>query len=109
MPPDEDAPDTVCATGIGAVADRHAISPTTTHSASGSKVTISCLRAYGEPMCCVSGGRGTKRPSADSGGIKCGLSVANTITYMMYKPASMRPGKNAPAYNCTTDTPAVAP
>ena len=27
----------------------------------------------------------------------------------MYKVANIKPGKNAPAYNLTTDTPAVAP
>lgn len=49
------------------------------------------------------------RCSADSGGAQSGLSLAMMITYTMYRPASMMPGKNAPAYSCTTDTPAVAP
>ncbi|MCY1229626.1 hypothetical protein D9M72_419950 [compost metagenome] len=31
------------------------------------------------------------------------------ITYTTYSVASIRPGKKAPAYSCTTDTPAVAP
>ena len=55
------------------------------------------------------GGSGTIRCCAVSGGAHCGLSLDMRTTYRMYNPASIRPGKNAPAYNCTTDTPAVAP
>ena len=57
----------------------------------------------------VSAGSGTKRSAADSGGINAGFSLASTMMYTTYSPASMIPGKNAPAYSCTTDTPAVAP
>ena len=46
---------------------------------------------------------------AVNGGAQAGLILAMMITYRMYRPASMMPGKNAPAYSCTTDTPAVAP
>ncbi|CFW16048.1 Uncharacterised protein [Bordetella pertussis] len=45
----------------------------------------------------------------DSGGAMSGRSLATTMTYSTYRPASMMPGKNAPAYSCTTDTPVVAP
>ena len=55
------------------------------------------------------GASGTLRCSAVSGGAISGLIFATMITYRMYRPASMMPGKNAPAYSCTTDTPAVAP
>ena len=54
-------------------------------------------------------GSATSRSLALSGGAQAGLSLATMMTYSTYRPASMRPGKNAPAYNCTTDTPAVAP
>ena len=54
-------------------------------------------------------GSTTCRSSADSGGAQAGLSLAIRITYITYRPASMMPGKKAPAYSCTTDTPAVAP
>ena len=49
------------------------------------------------------------RSSALSGGAQAGLSLARMMTYTTYRPASIRPGKKAPAYSCTTDTPAVAP
>jgi hypothetical protein len=38
-----------------------------------------------------------------------GLILAMMTTYSTYKVASIKPGKKAPAYNLTTDTPAVAP
>ena len=52
---------------------------------------------------------GTWRSAALSGGIRSGRSLARATTYSTYRPASIRPGKKAPAYSCTTDTPAVAP
>ena len=58
---------------------------------------------------CANAGKGTMRSSADMGGAMLGLILAIMITYRTYKVASMMPGKNAPAYNLTTDTPAVAP
>ena len=58
----------------------------------------------------VSGAAGARCAcSALSGGAQAGLILAIMITYRMYRPASMMPGKNAPAYSFTTDTPAVAP
>ena len=58
---------------------------------------------------CANAGKGTKRSSADMGGAMLGLILAIMTTYRTYKVASMIPGKNAPAYNLTTETPAVAP
>ncbi len=73
---------------------------------------ISPLRArpsWVAPTRCKGMGSGTKRCSALKGGAQAGLILATMITYIMYRPASMMPGKNAPAYSCTTETPAVAP
>ena len=58
---------------------------------------------------CAKAGKGTMRSSADIGGAMLGLTLARITTYNTYKVANITPGKNAPAYSLTTDTPAVAP
>src|SRR5690554_2166223 len=67
------------------------------------RLVIVCL------MVSAKGGSGTRRSSSDSGGADFGDTLATMITYSTYRPASMSPGKKAPAYSLTTDTPATAP